>query len=58
MPLHVWIVILDDSERAFATLDAATAYLKNNYSAAIRATSIESRLVEPEEFVRLTEDLQ
>jgi hypothetical protein len=53
--LHVWTVTIDDAEKTFPTLEAATGYLGKSYQPTVKAASIESRLVDAEEFVRLTE---
>ncbi len=52
--LHIWTVTVGDQAKDFPTLDAATGYLQKAFDPKLVA-SIESRLVEPEEFVRLTE---
>lgn len=52
--LHIWAVTVGDHTQDFATLDAATGYLQKAFDPK-QENVIESRLVDPEEFVRLTE---
>ncbi len=52
--LHIWTVTVGDYAKDFPTLDAATGYLQKAFDMK-QQNIIESRLVDPEEFVRLTE---
>lgn len=55
--IRVWEVTTDSSEW-FDTLDLAVAYLRAEVKAGKPAGRIESHLVEPEEYVRLTDGHQ
>ncbi len=54
---HIWTVTVGDQAKDFPTLDTATGYLQKAFDPK-QQNVIESRLVEPEEFVRLTEGRQ
>ena len=48
--LHIWIVTIDDDQKTFPTFEAATGYMKQAYHPGIKAASIESQVLVPEEF--------
>lgn len=49
MDQRVWTLTIDDTERTFPTLEAATGYLGRTFDGSQKEVSLESQLLSPAE---------